>query len=199
MRRASSVVLLLLALPLTLAGCAETPTDEPGPSGGTPVPSMPATSTPATVTTATTPNPPTQDGRVVLRVLEHGAFSEISTPVRSVFNDGESWGAFYRQHAKKTYDDNATASPPRPPEVDFSRERAVVATLGDKGSSCWAVRITNATTEAGVTTLTVTTYTPPPGFGCAAVVTQPYTMVAIPADGSEVAFKDEEKQGPVPK
>lgn len=112
-------------------------------------------------------------------------------PLRLAFTEQEEWRTFWREHHG-----NASGEPP---EVDFTRERAVVVTLGDKPDGCWHVRVTGVTTAGeGTTTLEVMTYAPDPSMGCIAVVTQPYVMVAIPDDGTEVAFRDVQKAGPPP-
>lgn len=187
--------LVLLLLPL--AGCFAQAPEEGAPTSpteGAP-PASPGPALPPT------PAPETGGEPVPFRVLAEGASSELEHPVRLLFTDALEWESFWRDHEKKVHD--GETGEPRPaspaPEVDFGKERAVAVTLGDSPDTCWSVRITNATVREGVTTLTVTTYRPGPGQACLFMITQPYAMVAIPADGTEVAYRDEEKVGRVPE
>jgi hypothetical protein len=82
--------------------------------------------------------------------------------------------------------------------VDFAAERVVVVMIGEMPNTCWAVRVTSAMRWEGVTTLTVTTYGPGPEDMCGDAMTQPFAIIALPNDGSEVAYRDEEVAGRPP-
>lgn len=192
-------VALLLAV-LLLAGCmgpsAPTLPGEPGGSAPSAGPT-PAAREPASPTPATPPPDPNATVReaepVPLRVVAVGDHSALPFPMRLVFTEPEEWESFWREHQGGGYaGENMTPpqTPPAPP-VDFATERAVVVMLGDSPSPCWAVRVTDATRWEGATTLTVTTYMPAPEDACPALVAQPYAIVALPDDGSEVAYRDE--------
>jgi hypothetical protein len=132
--------------------------------------------------------------------VAQGDQSDMPFALRLVFTEPGEWASFWGEHQRKTYDaDGAPVGHVEPPAVDFPTERVVAVTLGEAPDACWAVRVTNATLWEGVTTLTVTTYGPAPGTMCAAVVTQPYAMVAIPNDGSEIAYRDEAAVGAPPE
>lgn len=193
MRRLPLALALLGAL--VAAGCATpTPTDESPDTnnatpGGGPQDNPPQDDEPEEV----------QD--VPYRVLAVGTTSAMGFPVRLVFTDQAEWETFWREHQKESFEGGSGQpnEPPPAPQVDFETERAVAITLGDQPDTCRHVRVTNATTDGQVTTLTVTTYGPGPDMGCGAMITQPYVMVAIPADGTEVAYRDEEKRDPLPQ
>lgn len=150
---------------LFLAGCLEAD-DGGGPGAGPPAGGQP-------------------ERAIVLRTLEEGQQSGHREAGRRLIADEGEWQEFWAQHRR--------AGPigmeaDRAPAVDFASERVVAVTLGQRGNGCWSVRVTNATTDGRDTTLSVTTYAPPPQMPCIDVVTYPYHFVALPADGTNVSF-----------
>lgn len=198
MRRLPLVLALLGSL--LAAGCAEpTPDVDDG---------LPDDSDNTTPPGSSAPNPsaPTPDGdddpagngqTVQFRELATGRSSELRYPVRLIFTAQPEFDTFWREHHKQSFD-GATGEPippPPAPRVDFDNERAVAITLGDMPDTCRHVRVTGAALDGGITTLTVTTYGPAEGMACGTMITQPYVMIAIPNDGTEVAYRDESARG----
>lgn len=174
---------ILLGLVLLAAGCLEADNEGDAPE---------------------TPGPGTDDGdapepqgpaAVALRTLDEGDHSGYENPGRLVFTDNETWGAFWDEHRGPVIA-GPDAALSTPPEVDFSKERVLAAMMGQKGSGCYAIRAANATTDGGVTTIEITSHTPPPGMACTAVVTHPYHIVALPADGTTLSFEERTVAGP---
>lgn len=179
----------LLVLLAALAGCLG---DRPGPSEE--APRDPTPDEPEANATEPAGEP------VGTRVVATGDTSEIPFPMRLVIADPEEWTSFWREHEKKAYAEDGTQLPAsEPPEVDFSRERVVVVTLGDVPDACAAVRVTDARAHEGRTTLTVTTYRGAAEEGCGEETRQPYVLVALPQDGSEVVYRDAEVVGRPPE
>ena len=200
--RTPRAVLVLLALAALAAGCLHAgPDAEAGPrQSTTPVPTPTPTPTPtpgATPPPEELPEPPSQGTPVPFRTLATGQTSAMPYPLRLVFTDAEEWRNFWNDHHEKTQDASGQPqAPPPAPEVDFAQERVVAVTLGDQADGCTAVRVTNVTAEGGTTTTVhVTTYRPGPGQLCTGDPVQPYAMVAIPDDGTEVAYREVEMIG----
>ena len=58
------------------------------------------------------------------------------------------------------------------------------------------MRITNATATGGIASVEVTTYTPPPGLACAAVVTYPWHVAALDEPFLQVDWVEVESASP---
>lgn len=115
--------------------------------------------------------PVTPDGPLAIETLGAGQQSGLREPARRVVTDAETFVQLWNA----TREDETQA----PPDVDFTESTVIAAFLGQKPSSCWGVRITNATATGGIASVEVTTYTPPPGLACAAVVTYPWHVAAL--------------------
>lgn len=134
---------------------------------------------------------PDTDGRSVedveTRDLDHGTHSGVAGPARRVILDADEWAAFWDEHASRQI------PPPERPAVDFEQgERVVAVVLEDKPNGCWAVRVTNVTTEGEGALVEVTTYAPPPDAFCTDVVANPFHFVAIAAPPGDVRFTERE-------
>jgi hypothetical protein len=184
--------LSLLAL---LAGCTEA---SRGPGTTT---TAPRTETgAATATHTTTTAVPTSTGTttattapdgIPFRVLESGSSSGIETDgfEGRVVRSQAEWEAFWAEHRSNTNE------PGTPPAVDFSREAVVAVFMGQQPSGGYAIEVTQV--ADGVTGLVVHYATTRPGDDCvaAAVITQPFQVVAVEAgEDFEMGFTlDEER------
>lgn len=138
---------------------------------------------------------PPEPRAVPLRTLDEGSHSGIREAGRLVITDEAKWSAFWDEHRGYVLG-GPDAAPAQAPEVDFSKERVVAAMLGERGNACHAIRASNATSDGRVTTIEITSYGPEPGMACASVVTHPFHIVALPADGTTIAFDERAATGP---
>lgn len=177
-----------------VAGCLE-PANEGAPGGGSPAPVATPSPSPSprpspspSPTTAATPASPAGPSDVAFRVLAQGSQSGITKSERVVITDRPTYEAFWARVRED-------ATQPAPP-VDFTQETVVGATLGARSNTCWAVRVTNATEEAGRTSVEVTTFSPPPELMCAQAITYPWTLVALDGANRDVVFVERTRDGP---
>jgi hypothetical protein len=187
MRTHALALALSLALAL-VAGCLE------GRNGDPDVPAPTATTSPTTPTAGTpTPTPTTpatgEEGPLGLRTLGGGQVAGTRAMARLAFTNAEAFNDFWMQ-VRETEDPA--------PAVDFARETAVAAVAGASSNTCWGLRITNATEEAGATTVEVTTFRPPPDMICGQMITYPWHVVSLAGAGRAVEFTEVESDGPMP-
>jgi len=119
------------------------------------------------------------------RTLDRGTFSGLEERGPVVVTDAAAWRALWERHTSNE------VPPPPVPDVDFARERVVVALAGPKPSDCWSIEVTRTRTDeaAGVTRVELVVHEPRPGAACAAFETRPYHIVALAKLPTRLAFE----------
>jgi hypothetical protein len=112
------------------------------------------------------------------------AYSGIDDSLRVVIADGASWRAYWqRVHAP------VTPAPPVP-EVDFTREMVILASLGARGSGGYGIRVDSAYDAGAYVEVVVRRSSPGSGCIVTAALTQPVDVVRIPARKVPVRFRE---------
>ena len=119
-----------------------------------------------------------------LRSLGKGGFSGIGEAKQEVIKDKAAWEKLWTEHSKPT----RNASPV--PEVDFSKEMVIVATLGTKRTGGYSVEIVSAEPAGKKLRVAVKQASPPPGALAIQALTAPFHFVAVPRSDLEVEFVD---------
>lgn len=129
---------------------------------------------------------------VEARELDHGQQSGITQEERLVITSQLDWDEFWQMHSSGLGDEEA-------PEVDFSSERVIAATMGERPNGCYGIRITEVGLDAaaGQTRVNVTSKVPGPEEMCTQSLVHPYHFVAVADDGTEVVFEEHETEGPL--
>jgi hypothetical protein len=111
-------------------------------------------------------------------------FSGIPDSVRVVIRDSVAWHRYW----------SAIHRPfipaPAAPEVDFSREMVLLATLGSQPSAGYAIKIESAVADSARVLVQVRRIAPGTGCALAAVVTQPVDLVRVPSSTLPVMFAE---------
>lgn len=136
---------------------------------------------------------PSIGGAEHFRHLAAGQDSSMPVDDRMVIDDPYVWEMYWRAHKRHSDDPNATA-----PEVDFTRERAVIATLGPLEEGCWHVRWTGYRVDGNVTIAEATVYAPGDGAACEARTVSPYHFATIPTTEGRVEFTQRVVYGGTP-
>lgn len=111
-------------------------------------------------------------------------YSGIADSLRVVIRDRDAWRAYWSSIHRPFI-----PAPPAP-DVDFSREMIIVASMGLRPSAGFAIRIENATADPS--RLIISVRQTVPGTGCAlgAALTQPVDLARVPATPLPVFFAD---------
>lgn len=126
------------------------------------------------------------------RTLARGSSSGVREPMRSVLRDEAAWRAFWANHT-------SNADPAAPlPRVDFSKEAVFAAVAGDRGNTCWALRVEGVEVREDEVVVTVATYAPPQGAVCGQMVTQPHHVVTYPRTDAPLRVVEASRAGPPP-
>jgi hypothetical protein len=112
------------------------------------------------------------------------AMGGLAQPERRVITRPEEWAALWSQAFSRL------GAPPPLPAVDFSREHVVLAALGERPASGFDVLL-EVSAASGVRTATVTERAPSPGCPGLAVITTPFALQRIPAEGGPVRFEEQ--------
>jgi hypothetical protein len=111
-----------------------------------------------------------------------GAFSGYEQPITLVVRDNETWQSTWTQVYR-----GRQPIPPLPP-VDFSTAMVVVATLGAKPSSGYAMELTGAYRSNGTVTVEATSVSPGPRCVTLPVITYPLDIARMPRLDLPVQF-----------
>jgi hypothetical protein len=119
----------------------------------------------------------------ITRVAVDGAFSGYEQPVTLVVRDREVWQATWARVYR-----GRTPVPPLPP-IDFVTDMIVVAALGTKPTSGYAVEFTSASLSNGIVTVEAVSASPGPRCATLQVVTSPIDIARLPRRDGEVQFQ----------
>lgn len=125
---------------------------------------------------------------LTLRSLGKGGFSGIKEMKQEVIKDKAAWEKLWTEHSKPT----RNASPA--PEVDFSKEMVIAATLGTKRTGGYSVEIVSAEPAGRKLRVTVKQASPPPGALAIQALTAPFHFAAVPKSDLEVEFIEPKSQ-----
>jgi len=117
-------------------------------------------------------------------ILLHQYTSGLRAASRSVVTDPVSWATVWERI-------HSPALPqPRRPAVDFSSDAVLVASLGERVTGGFDIRVDSVLSSGGWTAVYVTTSSP--GHGCQVPqeVTQPVQAVRLPRPRGAVYFED---------
>jgi hypothetical protein len=123
--------------------------------------------------TATAADPP-QAGPLPLRTLAKGGFSGIQEPLQQLIKDPAHWEKVWSAHnAGRKSEQNR-------PEIDFTKEMVILATMGRKNTGGYSIEITKAEVSGDQLKVYVTRKTPRPGGMSLQALTAPFHMAAVP-------------------
>lgn len=121
----------------------------------------------------------------VIEEVHNTVISGIRERRRTVIDNGSDWEEFWNEFA------TAVDAPPDPPAVDFDMHMVIVAAMGERLTSGYAIAIEEVTeSEDGVTARVVET-SPENGCVLAQVVTAPVTAVTITRHDRSTVFVEE--------
>jgi len=112
----------------------------------------------------------------------------ISDSIREVIRDAETWKSMWRKMATAPGCGVVGQVPPAP-EIDFSREMIVVATLGERPTTGYGIAMDKAYEVADRLEITVRSITSKCG-GQAQVVTHPIDVIRLPKTDRAVVFRE---------
>lgn len=116
--------------------------------------------------------------------LAHESYSGIVTAVRLVVTDSRAWGIVWQ----RVYS-NVRPEPPRP-TVDFGAEAVLVASLGERGTGGYDIRIDSIVTFDSGIEVHVTAGAPGPACVTTQALTQPVHMVRVSRPRGPVFFEE---------
>lgn len=120
-----------------------------------------------------------QTSAPAMRTLDDSERNATETEGRFVFRTPAEWEPFWRRHAND-----------RPiPSVDFEREMIVVACLGTKPTSGYAIQIVSVGMQQGALTVRFREGVPGPDAMTAQVLTSPCHIVAVPKASGTARFE----------
>jgi hypothetical protein len=177
--RASPVVLLAAVVGLSLSGCSngsngQVPATPESPGSSQSAAEVPAGATPIAF-------------RPVEELGPYRSSSGLQQRQRVVVQEPQAWEALW-----STLTSRQSQAPARP-SVDFSRERLVVVSMGERPSGGYAIEVDGVFLSGG--TLYVSVQEVSPGSDCmtTAALTQPVAAVAVPAGREPVKFVERTK------
>ena len=124
----------------------------------------------------------TGGGPLPLRSLVKGGFSGIREAKQEVIKDSAAWERLWAQHNA-----NTPRSAPLP-DVNFSKEMVIVATMGTKRTGGYSVEILRAERKGKKLRIEVQQTSPPPGSITIQALTAPFHFVAVPRQDLEPEF-----------
>lgn len=122
------------------------------------------------------------------REIEAGTHSAIEEAMQLVIRDANAWRDWWKRHTQNIED----ATQPdgiKPPDVDFTKEMVIVATLGMRSTGGYQVRFTGVVTEGETLNVTLQTTSPGPGSMVTMAFTNPFAIIALPQHKGEVLFQ----------
>src|SRR6266511_743441 len=117
-----------------------------------------------------------------VRSLAKGGFSGIQEAKQEVIKSRAAWEKLWTQHQKSA--GNATPLP----EVDFSKEMVIVATMGMKRTGGYSIEITGAEVAGKKVKVSVREASPSPGALTTQALTAPFHFVAVPKSDLKAEF-----------
>ena len=116
--------------------------------------------------------------------LPFAIYSGFSVPERRIITDGAEMAAVWAKiHAGQT-------PVPAVPGIDFAEEMVLVAALGAKPSSGYAIRIDSVTVRGGRLEAFVRQSRPASGCVLLAVITAPVDLARLPRLGGDVSYRE---------
>lgn len=125
---------------------------------------------------------PTGDQPLPLMTIGKGPHSAITESRRTIIENGSEWARFWADHT------GGQESPA--PEVDFSRERVLAATMGTRTSGGFSIEITSARTLGNRVVVEIHESVPAGNTMTAAVTTTPFHIVRIPNTRLPIEIRD---------
>jgi len=126
-------------------------------------------------------------GTIKLRPLAKGSFTAMHEARQEVVKDPKRWKAIWTEHAGKS------TSPV--PDVDFSKEYVIVASMGQRPTGGYSIRIIKAEVTADKLKIYIQKKSPQKGSMTIQVLTAPFEFVAIPKSDLPVVFVDADNAG----
>ncbi len=127
---------------------------------------------------------------VTWRVLETGAYSNIEDATRKVIQSESEWHDWWQRHNTAMEVIDGEEQIPAPPEVDFSQETILIATLGMRSSGGYSIEFADIQRSADRVVAVVKMSSPGPDDMVTMALTAPYSIVAIPKHEGAVEFRD---------
>jgi hypothetical protein len=121
-------------------------------------------------------------GASKIRSLAKGAFSGIQDPRQEVLRDQKKWEELWKAHAVRSN------PAPRLPEVDFTKEMVIAATMGRQRTGGYTIEITGVETTDTELKISIKRTTPPPGTMAIQALTAPFHFVAVPRSDLKPVF-----------
>jgi len=182
MRMLKQSALLMLASSLVVVGCsspATAPTEDDAP-----------TDVQAPVGDVTAPQSPRQEPAPVTQVPFHAlknldpflTYSGLIKSERLVIQDAQTWATVWTQIVSRAIPQ------PNVVEVDFRRERVLLAAMGQKASGGYAISIVNVLRSGETLQVSVRETSPSDDCGTSDELTQPLAVVLIPAGSEPIQF-----------
>jgi hypothetical protein len=138
---------------------------------------------PAAETPAEQPQPEKADSKpapIELRALTKKNFSGIRTPMHLVITNQEAWEEVWALHA------SAQKPVPPAPQVDFSKEVVLLASLGQKNTGGYSIEITEVRPKRKKLEIIVHEIFPGDEVMTIQTLTAPIHMVACPIPSEEI-------------
>ena len=124
------------------------------------------------------------------RVLETGEYSNIQEATHEIINSEADWQEWWQRHNTVREFVDGQERIPAPPEVDFSKETVLIATLGMRSTGGYAVEFADVKTEGEMVVAKLKTKSPGPDDMVTMALTAPYAIIAIPKHEGPVKFCD---------
>lgn len=121
---------------------------------------------------------------VAFRTLAQGAFSGVQEPVKRLIKDQRAWLEFWTQHT------SGVEPQPELPPIDFTREMAVVLTMGQKRSGGYAIHVVRVQGQGDKLKISFAQTKPPPGAITIQALTAPFHFVAVPKSDRKAEFTE---------
>lgn len=161
--------LLITAAVLALAGCV----DEERPVAG--------------------PDAPIDLTRITPNAPSIAYYSGLAEPERLVIGDPSTFALVWNRAF------GGGAGSPPPPDVDFQRERVIVAALGQKASGGYGIEVRSADLQGGAIVVEVVSTAPGENCAVTAALTQPVDVVKIPVRTADIRFVEQSAIQDCPK
>jgi hypothetical protein len=119
-----------------------------------------------------------------ITTIEKGIYSGIDYATNTVIKSKEDWDKLWKKHQSKNI----------PPEksrvIDFDKDMVIVATMGNKHTGGYEVKINGIeyNTDTGTMTVSVFHGVPNPDAIVTQGFTQPYHFVVVPKNDLKVRF-----------
>ncbi len=126
------------------------------------------------------------------RAISSGAQSNIEEATQTVIRDPQAWAEWWQSHNTTVEVIDGEESAPAPPEVDFSEETVLVATMGTRNTGGYSIAFTGIRRDGETLVATYKTESPDPDGFVTMALTAPYAIIAVPRHEGPVEFAKEE-------